>query len=48
MTVGELEERLSVDELGEWAALFSIEAEEQKKAMREAEQRAKASSRRRR
>ena len=45
---GELEERLSVDELGEWAALFSIEAEEQKKAMREAEQRAKASSRRRR
>lgn len=46
--MAELEERLTVDELGEWAALFSVEADEQKRAMREAEQKAKASSRRRR
>lgn len=47
MTVGELEERLSVTELAEWGALFEVEAEEHKKAMREAEQKSKARSRRR-
>ncbi|MBL8924121.1 MAG: hypothetical protein JNJ54_35020 [Myxococcaceae bacterium] len=47
MTVTELEERLTVTELAEWGALFEVEAEEHKKAMREAEQKSKARSRRR-
>jgi hypothetical protein len=47
MTVGELEERMGVDELAEWAALFEVEAEEHKKAMREAEQKSKSRGRRR-
>ena len=46
MTVAELEERLTVDELAEWGALFEEEAEEHRKAMREAEQKAKSGRRR--
>lgn len=47
MTVGELEERITVDELGEWAALFETEAEEHKKAMRDAEAKSRSARRRR-
>lgn len=39
--MAELEERLTVDELAEWGALFEVEAEEHRKAMREAEQKSK-------
>lgn len=46
MTVDELEARITVDELAEWAALFAVEEEEHKKAMREAESRARAARRR--
>ena len=41
MTVAELEERLTVDELAEWGALFEVEAEEHKKAMKDAEAKSK-------
>lgn len=41
MTVAELEERLTVDELAEWGALFEVEAEEHRKAMKDAEAKSK-------
>lgn len=46
--MGELAERLDVTELAEWGALFEVEAEEHKKAMREAEQKSKSRGGRRR
>lgn len=47
MTVDELEARITVDELGEWAALFEVEGEEHKKAMRDAESKSRSRGRRR-
>lgn len=45
--MAELEERLTVDELAEWAALFEVEHEEHEKAMKDAERKSKSGSRRR-
>lgn len=45
--MAELEERLTVDELAEWAALFEVEHEEHEKAMKDAERKSKAGARRR-
>jgi len=41
MTVTELEGRLTVTEFFEWAELFTLEAEQHKKAIREAESKAR-------
>lgn len=48
MTVRELESRIDVDEVAEWAAVLSLEADEQEQARKEAEQKAKAQATRRR
>lgn len=45
--MAELEERLTVDELAEWGALFEVEHEEHEKAMKDAERKSKSGSRRR-
>lgn len=47
MTVRELESRIDVDEVAEWEAILSLEADEQKKAQDDAERKAKQSARRR-